>query len=137
MSRIKAAALPVVGAAIFVTNLASADISDLLDNFSPLEWDSAVAVMHTYNNLISHAGCNDALLVDPGSTQTCSGQTYKLFDNVRRLMHTANEISNDPSGGRAFSLGVDLHGLSSALRWNAAEEYNAQASLTAIFCKRN
>lgn len=118
----------------------SADMLDILDGFSTeLERNSAQAVVQTYNDLISNAGCNDAMLVDPGSLPvnglppTCTGQTYQLFNNVRRLMHTANEISDDRIGGIAFSLGLDQRGLGLALRWNAAEEYNAQASLSSDF----
>lgn len=118
----------------------SADMLDIIDNFSTeLEKDSARAVLQTYNDLKTNAGCSDAMLVDPGTLPTngvpvnCTGQTFQLFSNVRKLIHTANEISNDRLGGIAFSLGVDQRALGFALRWNAVEEYNAQASLSSDF----
>lgn len=127
-----------IGGLIFFSSMSSADMLDLLDNFSTeLERDSARAVLQTYNDLVNDAGCSDTMLVDPGAPnglpQTCTGQTYQLFDNVRRLIHTANEISSDRDGGIAFSLGLDIRGLGLALRWNAVEEYNAQASLGSDF----
>lgn len=115
----------------------NADMLDLIDQFSTdLERDSARAVLQTYNDLIATAGCSDNMLVDPASTgipSSCTGQTFLLFNNVRRLIHTANEISKDRQGATAFSLGLDQRGLGFALRWNAAEEYNAQASLSSDF----
>jgi len=125
---------------LFLSTNTSAGILDLIDSFSSeLEKDSAQAVWQTYNDLIDNAGCSDNMLVDPGLNAsngqpvTCTGKTFQLFNNVRHLIHTANEISNDSIGGTAFSLGLDQKGLGLALRWNAAEEYNAQASLSSDF----
>jgi uncharacterized protein YhjY with autotransporter beta-barrel domain len=139
MKNKKSLILSVIGSSVLVSNLASANLLDLVDSFSTeLERNSARAVWQTYRDLVDNTGCNDAMLVDPGTVSngvpiSCTGQTYRLFDNVRRLVHTANEISNDRNGGIAFSLGLDLRGLGLALRWNAAEEYNAQASLSSDF----
>lgn len=123
-----------------------AGMADLINTFSTeLERKSAAATLQTYNDLISNAGCFDSTR-EPNSTGGsesfrltaapqaaaaegvgCTGQTYKLFANVRAIIHTANELTND--GPTEYSLGVDKRGLGFALRWDAAEEYSAQGSL--------
>jgi uncharacterized protein YhjY with autotransporter beta-barrel domain len=50
-----------------------------------------------------------------------------VFEHVRTLVHTANEIQG--SGPTTFSLGLDNDRLGFALRWTAAEEIAAQGSL--------
>lgn len=50
-----------------------------------------------------------------------------VFEHVRTLVHTANEIQG--SGLTTFSLGLDNDRLGFALRWTAAEEIAAQGSL--------
>ena len=115
-----------------------ADITDLFGSFAnDLEESSAQAAWLTYNRLIENEGCIDSLRVDPilnqdGDTNAaCTGETFLLFNNVRELIHTANEITGD--GATAFSLGSNLEGLGFALRWTAAEEYAAQGTVSGEF----
>ena len=112
-----------------------ADIQQLIDAgaFNELETQAAIAALSTYDRLIENEGCFDSFSSDPGEGQgsPCTGQTYILFSNVREIIHTANELTND--GPTAESLGADLEGLGFALRWTAGEEYAAQGSLSSDF----
>lgn len=109
---------------------AYANLQQLIDQnvFNDLEREAAAAALITYNRLISDGVCSDSLRVGTGN---CAGQTFELFDNVRELVHTANEITG--SGPTAFSLGADIEGLGFSLRWTAAEEYAAQGNLSSEF----
>ncbi len=113
---------------------AFADLQDLIDAdaFNELETEAAIAALTTYSRLVANEGCRDNFLRDPGAAvSSCSGQTYTLFSNVREIIHTANEITND--GATAFSLGSDVADLGFALRWTAGEEYAAQGSMSSEF----
>jgi len=111
-----------------------ADLQDLIDAdaFNTLETEAAIAALITYNRLLTDSGCRDSLIVDPGPGEgNCTGQVFTLFANVREIIHTANEVTND--GPTAFSLGSDIEGLGFTLRWTAAEEYAAQGNMSGEF----
>lgn len=119
-----------------------AGLAQLIDSFSnELENRSARAALHTYQDLIANAGCFDAMRApaivgaNGGTvpTASCTGQTYQLFKNVRAIVHTGNELTND--GPTQFSLGLDKRGLGLALRWDAAEEYSAQGSMSGDYLR--
>lgn len=132
---IKGLALAV--ASVLYPMQSQAGLAQLVDSFSnELENRSARAALQTYQDLIANAGCTDAMRSpaiisangNVAPTSSCTGQTYQLFKNVRAIVHTANELTND--GPTQFSLGLDKRGLGLALRWDAAEEYSAQGSLS-------
>ncbi len=116
--------------AVFSTSL-HANLLNIKDSFSTrLEASSAESVQATYEALILQSGCDDqASRVQ--SDGNCGGQIFTLFENVRELVHTANEING--TGPTQFSLGVDLTDLGFALRWNASEEYAAQSTASSNF----
>ncbi|GGY76687.1 hypothetical protein GCM10011613_21480 [Cellvibrio zantedeschiae] len=121
---------------------AHAGLAQLIDSFSnELENRSARAALQTYQDLIANAGCFDAMRApaivsangNTTPTASCTGQSYQLFKNVRAIVHTANELTND--GPTQFSLGLDKRGLGLALRWDAAEEYSAHGSLSGDYLR--
>jgi len=65
----------------------------------------------------------------PGSA--CSEDHFFVYTNTRELVHTANELRG--SGASVASLGTDLQGLGTALRWTAAEELAAIGSMATEF----
>ena len=83
---------------------------------SELEERSAVSNQAVYDQLKA-SGCDD---VERAATSSCSGATFVVWNNVRELVHTANELTN--SGPTLFSLDSNLEGLGFALRWTAGEE---------------
>lgn len=107
-----------------------ADFIDLLGTFSNnLEEKSAEAALRTYERLIEEQGCTDR---STGLDSTaCVGRVFDVFDNVREIIHTGNEISG--TGSTLFSLRTDQQELGSALRWLAAEEYAAQGDMASDF----
>lgn len=134
--------LAIAIASICYATQAQAGLAQLIDNFSnELENRSARAALNTYQDLIANAGCFDAMRApaivsangNTTPTVSCTGQTYQLFKNVRAIVHTANELTND--GPTQFSLGLDKRGLGFALRWDAAEEYSAQGSLSGDYLR--
>ena len=62
----------------------------------------------------------------------CNQDTFFVYGNARELVHTANELQG-ANGPTIASLGVDLEGLGTALRWTAAEELAAQSSMATEF----
>ena len=62
----------------------------------------------------------------------CDTQQLGIFEQVRELVHTSNEILAN-GGPTQFSLGVDDEGLGNALRWTAAEEVAAQSRAATDF----
>lgn len=121
---------------------AHAGLAQLLGSFSnELENRSASAALRTYEGLIANAGCFDSMRAPAvvganGNVTvgpTCTGQTYQLFKNVRAIVHTGNDLTND--GATQFSLGLDKRGLGFALRWDAAEEYSVQGSLSSDYLR--
>ncbi len=124
--------LAIMAAGILSPLFCRADLQDLIDAdvFNELERQSAIAALATYERLIRDAECADSAIVDPRAG-SCSGQVFSLFSNVREIVHTANDITND--GPTAFSLGADTEGLGFTLRWTAAEEYAAQGNMAREF----
>lgn len=129
---------------------AHAGMDELINEFSnPVEREAAKALLRTYNDLIENSGCDDYASADPGSANDslCTGDTFKLFSNVRQIIHTANDITNSRGGeeNTEFSLleyieadnssGNEeyISGLGDFLRWNAGEEYAAQGSMSSDF----
>lgn len=84
----------------------------------------ATATLNTYSELLSH-GCNDTDLVE---TASCSGGVFTTWNNIRALVHTANDLSGI-EGPTEFSLGTDTEGLIEALRWTAGEEFSSHESM--------
>ena len=66
-----------------------------------------------------------------GPGPTCSVEQVNIFQEVRELVHTANEILG--TGPTLFSLAVDDEGLGNALRWTAAEEVSAESRASTDF----
>ena len=108
------------------TSPAHADLSQL-EFSNALEAKAATAVQATYNSLLG--ACTDT---QQTASTTCSGSTFNVWKNVRELVHTANELTGQ-SGSTAFSLGLNQEQLGFALRWNAAEEYSSQGSMSGGF----
>ena len=95
---------------------------------SELEERSAVSNQNVYDELKAQ-GCLDT---DRAPTANCSGATFAVWQNVRELVHTANELSNNGQPTQ-FSLGLPLFGLGFSLRWTAGEEFSAQGSMSDSF----
>ena len=91
--------------------------------FNRLETQAAFANQAAYNALAPLCG-------GQGET-SCSAEQFRVFDNVRELVETANELLG--SGPTENSLGLDEEGLGFALRWTAAEEMAAQSSAGSEF----
>lgn len=119
----------------FVAGTAKADLLDLIDEYSnELERNAAIANQKAYDDLKA-AGCTDS---QRGATDTCGGANFVVWQNVRELVHTANDLmGNDPNGNSfnstEFSLGLDTEGLGFALRWTAGEEFSTEGSMTDSF----
>jgi len=112
------------------------NLTDLVDSgkyaFNGLEIAAAKANDAAYGLLLAD-GC---VGVTPAGTPappsaTCSANQQKLFQRLRELEDTANDLLN--RGERTFSLRLGLQALGFALRWTADEEYAAQGSLTTKF----
>ncbi len=121
--------------------LASLTSQHMLDAYSSeIEFESAYANQAAYDSLKSTEGCLD---LDEEATQpdTCKGNIYQVWSNIRELVHTANELTpvdNCPggvcsSGPTKYSLKVDEATLGFALRWTSAEEFSTQKDLTDSF----
>jgi hypothetical protein len=61
----------------------------------------------------------------------CTEEAFAVFRTTRELAHTANELQ--ATGPTVASLGLDQEGLGLALRWTAAEEFAANASMATGF----
>jgi uncharacterized protein YhjY with autotransporter beta-barrel domain len=73
---------------------------------------------------------NTGFRLPPGPS--CSSpDVFFVYLNSRELFQSANEIQGQ--GPTTASLGVDLEGLGTALRWTAAEEFAAQGSMATEF----
>jgi len=117
--------------------LARADLLDLIPQLqNPIEIAAARANQSVYDQLTTPAGagqaprCDPLQRTDPG-VGTCTGEVFRVFDRVRHLVHTANQLTG--AGPTTFSLGVDRARLGRALRWTAAEELAAQGSSATRF----
>jgi len=118
-------------AALLVMHEARADLTNpqILSQLRPLEQLAAVANQAVYDRLISSGTCADQ---SRGPQGACTGQTFLLFENVRELVHTSNELTQS-GGPRQYSLGLDIENLGFALRWTAAEELAAQGASATQF----
>lgn len=109
----------------FFTADVRADLSDFAGQYnSELEERAAIANQQVYNQLKA-AGCSD---VQSNPSDSCGGLAFIAWQNVRELVHTANELSG--SGPTVYSLRSDLEGLGFALRWTAGEEFAAHGNLS-------
>jgi hypothetical protein len=107
---------------------ASADLLSFQGQYqSELEERSAVSNQAVYDQLKA-GGCNDS---DRVASTNCSGTAFVVWNNVRELVHTANEL--DDSGPTNFSLDSDLQGLGFSLQWTAGEEFSSEESLLDSF----
>jgi uncharacterized protein with beta-barrel porin domain len=95
---------------------------------SELEERSAVSNQRVYDELKAQ-GCGDG---DRNATEDCAGTTFIVWNNVRELVHTANELSNN-NQPTLFSLNLALPDLGFALRWTAGEEFSSEGSLSNSF----
>jgi outer membrane autotransporter protein len=91
--------------------------------FNRLEQQAAIANQAAYNAL--------APLCERQGATTCTADQVRVWDNVRELVETANEMLG--SGPTQHSLGLDEEGLGFALRWTAAEEMAATSSAGSEF----
>ena len=123
----------VLGACTFLplSNHALADLAALEGQFAnDVEESSAEAIQATYDSLLLENGgpCNAAQREE---TQDCGGSVFTVFGANREFVQTGNELVGE--GPTEFSLGVDITGLGTALRWAAAEEHSGQGSLASEF----
>lgn len=96
---------------------------------SQLELESAQFNAQVYRQLQEQFACND---VASGDHADCTGNVFGVWENVRELVHTANEI-NGGNGPTTYSLKLDTEGLGFALRWTAAEEFAVQGAQASAF----
>jgi outer membrane autotransporter protein len=135
MKRIVALASMVAGSAL--PGIVNADLVDLIPQLQgPVEIAAARANQSVYDLLTTPQGdqqglrCDPSLTADPGEGP-CSGEVFRVFDRVRHLVHTANQLTGE--GPTTFSLNLDRARLGRALRWTAAEELAAQGSSATRF----
>ncbi|TQV72753.1 autotransporter outer membrane beta-barrel domain-containing protein [Aliikangiella marina] len=107
--------------------MVQADLGEI-EFSNALESAAAIANQQTYARLLL-AGCTDFQRVE---SESCSGDTFTLFSNVRELVHTANVLLGS-DGPTQFSLDLDVENLGFALRWTAGEEFASQSGLTDEF----
>lgn len=119
---------------------ASLTSQHMLDAYgdNEIEIESAYANQASYESLKNNNGCLD-LEYEPNQPNSCQGQVYKVFSNIRELVHTANELTQQDcpvcaKGPTLFKLdGFTETELGFALRWTAAEEFSTQKDLTDSF----
>lgn len=115
----------------FAASSARASLLDLQGQYAnPVEESAATANQATYDALLDSNGgpCSARARRESGD---CSGNVFRVFKSTRELVQTANELTG--TGPTEFSLGVDLSGLGTALRWTAGEEFSAHDSLSSEF----
>ncbi len=109
----------------------SGNLTDLVDSglfaYNGLEIAAAKTNDAAFANLLTI--CQTPATGAPGAG--CTGNTLLLFDRLRELEDTANEILG--RGETTFSLKLGLQAVGFALRWTAPEEFAAQGSLTTTF----
>ncbi len=101
--------------------------------FNELEQLSAIANQASYNFLTANP--HGSLYCSPtltGPSATCNKQQFLVFDNVRELVQSANELLNNGQPTR-YSLHTDDQGLGFALRWTAGENLAAPGSVGTEF----
>ena len=96
---------------------------------TPLDQTSAIANQATYDQLKA-LGCQDESRV---GTADCEGVTFIVWNNVRALVHTSNQLLGSPTESTTFSLDIDAVALNQALRWTSSEELAAQDTMTDNF----
>ncbi len=131
--------LIVASACMLQSGRVQADLTDprILDPLNSLEEFAATANQSAFNLVTADPdGPNGPLtpICDPDQRVAggaCTGNVFAVFENIRELVHTSNELVG--SGQTTFSLGLDIEGLGFALRWTAAEELAAQGSSATEF----
>ncbi len=96
---------------------------------SELEEQAAISNQRVYDELKA-LGCTDTQVA---ATTNCDAGSFRVWNGVRELVHTANELNNTVGGPTLFSLDSDLEGLGFALRWTAGEEFSTQESMSDSF----
>ena len=122
-----------------ISATAQADLRDpnLLAQLTPLEQRAALANQAVYDRLtIDPDGAGPqaapcALSADPATSLCANPALQNVFENVRELVHNANQLTG--GGPTTFSLGFDAPNLGFALRWTAAEELAAQGASATEF----
>jgi len=125
-----------------------AAIDDLSGEFAnEIERKSADALLATYDDLIANSGCAEF----SSNGGDCTGKTLTLFNHMRQILHTANDITNgrgqtedstelslipdivsrDPNGSNDEAFFI--RELGKFLRWNSGEEYAAHGSMSRDF----
>lgn len=108
------------------------------NNYNRLERLGAIANQDTYNRLTQVVGgvqppCTATQLAP---TASCPAALFRVLENVRELVQTANELLGGGAGRPTqFSLGLDAEGLGFALRWTTAEELTAVNSASGEFAQ--
>jgi outer membrane autotransporter protein len=91
--------------------------------FDDLERAAAVANQSVFNAL--QGPCSG------GVGPSCTTQQAQIFDEVRALVATADQLNTGTPN--PFSLGLTAAGLAGALRWTAAEEVSAKSRVATEF----
>ncbi|MDN3640314.1 autotransporter outer membrane beta-barrel domain-containing protein [Simiduia curdlanivorans] len=147
----------ITGLGAAVSQIANADFTKLGSQFeTELQQRAAATTQAVYDQLLAQ-GCeesfgefetipegngteptasfttNKSFIAGVGAQPvfSCTGSTLVVWENVRKLVHTANELTN--SGPTDASLSLDIDGLAAALQWTAGEEYSTQESMTKSF----
>lgn len=101
--------------------------------FNQLERLSAFANQASYNALTGNPSA--AIYCNPrqtGPSASCPAAQYLVFNNLRELVQTANELLNNGQS-TFYSLHTDDRGLGFALRWTAGENLAAPGSVATQF----
>jgi uncharacterized protein YhjY with autotransporter beta-barrel domain len=120
---------PVTGSLVTLANAPGS-------GFNRLERLAAIANQATYNQLTQGSGGSNPPCIEDQQAPSgaCTAELFRVLENVRELVHTANELLGGGSGRPTqFSLGLDEEGLGFALRWTAAEELSTLSSASSEF----
>lgn len=101
--------------------------------FNQLEQQSALANQASYNYLTANPDAS--VYCNPTQTKpsaTCNAQQFLVFENVRELVQSANELLNNGQP-TFYSLHTNNQGLGFALRWTAGENLAAPGSVATQF----
>lgn len=101
--------------------------------FNELEVLSAYSNQASYNVLTANP--NGTLYCDPrqnAASAKCPQAVYLVFNNVRELVQSANELLNNGQS-TFYSLHTDDRGLGFALRWTAGENLAAPGAVATQF----
>ena len=106
------------------------------DAFTENTFAAQTAVESVYNQLLDF-GCvsDDEVNASETTGQSCTGNVLAVFRITQSLVATADDL-DDLSGEDEFSrfgLGLDQLGYEQALRWNSAEEFSSQDSMSSKF----